>query len=422
VVFTRYFFKAMKVLHLSTSDIDGGAARAAYRLHQGLVNTGIESKMLVRAKFGKDPSVISNKTFIARLGSKLDTLPLEQYSKRDRVMFSPQWFPDSVVARVKLLDPDIVHLHWTCNGFLKIESLAKLQKPIVWTLHDMWAFTGGCHYTQECDRYTKGCGMCPQLGSTHLNDLSRKTWLRKSKAWSNLPLTIATPSQWMAQCAESSPLFEQCKVECIQHGVETQIYKPIDQQLARHTLNLPKDKLLVLFGAGSGSGDPRKGFKYLLSALQQLNLDQWGDRLELVIFGESRTTNSLPIAFKTHYLGRLEDDSLLALAYSSVNVFVAPSVQDNFPNTVLEALACGVPCVAFNIGGMPDMIDHLENGFLAVPFDVSSLADGITRLISDPDLHYSMSINARAKVMNSLNIQKQSAAYLDLYRKILKIS
>ena len=412
----------MKVLHLSTSDTDGGAARAAYRLHQGLVDIGIESKLLVRAKFGKNLSVISNKTLTAQLGSKLDELPLKRYSKRDRAMFSPQWFPDSVAARVKQLDPDIVHLHWTCDGFLKIESLAKFQKPIVWTLHDMWAFTGGCHYTQGCDRYTQGCGMCPQLGSTHLNDLSRKTWLRKSKAWSDLQLTVVTPSQWMAQCAESSLLFEQYKIEVIQNGVETQIYKPIDQQLARRALNLPEDKLLLLFGAESGSGDPRKGFKHLLSALQQLDLGQWGDRLELVIFGESRTTNSLPIAFKTHYLGRLNNDISLALAYSSANVFVAPSVQDNFPNTVMEALACGIPCVAFNIGGIPDMIDHMKNGFLAVPFDASSLADGITKLISDSDLHYNLSMNARSKVMNSLNIQKQSSAYLDLYREILEIN
>lgn len=406
----------MNILHISTSDLDGGAARAAYRLHQGLLEQKLASKMLVRAKLSHDETVISYKPLLARVGSKLDGTSLCFYPKRDKAMFSPQIFPDSIVNKVQEINPDIIHLHWACNGYLKIESLAKFKCPIVWTLHDMWAFTGGCHYTQDCERYTEGCGMCPQLGSTQLNDLSRKTWLRKSKAWSDLNLTVITPSRWMAQCAESSPLFKQFDIKVIPNGIDTQKYKPFNAQLARDALNLPKDKLLVLFGAGSGSDDPRKGFQYLLSALQKLNLDRWGDRLELVIFGDSGTANSLSIDLKTHYLGRLNDDVSLALAYSSADLFVAPSVQDNLPNTVVEALACGIPCLAFNIGGMSDMIDHHQNGYLAHAFSTKDLLKGIEWILEDPSKLVELKKNARKKVVSTFCTRQQVKATLRVYQ------
>jgi glycosyltransferase involved in cell wall biosynthesis len=411
----------MKILHLSTSDIEGGAAKAAYRFHQGLINAGIDSKMLVRAKFGKDSSVITNKTLISRLGSKLDGFPLKNYPKKERTMFSTQWFPDSVVEQVKQIDPDIIHLHWVCNGFLQIESLAKLQKPIVWTLHDMWAFTGGCHYTQECDRYTQSCGYCPQLGSIKPKDLSFQIWQRKSNAWCNLNLTVVACSRWLAECALSSSLFRNVRVEVISNGLNTQIYKPMQKQMVRNALNLPNDKYLVLFGAGSTSEDPRKGFHYLLSALQQLNLNQWSNQLEVVIFGESRTAHNLPIPFKTHYLGCLSDDVSLALAYSSADLFVAPSVQDNLPNTVLEAMACGVPCLAFDIGGMPDMIDHQHNGFLARPFDTANLAKGIEWVLEDLTRHQILSNNAYQKSRLKFCLKQQVNQFLILYESILVV-
>lgn len=407
----------MKVLHLSTSDIDGGAARAAYRLHQGLLQLDIDSKMLVRAKFSTDPSVIGYKPLIAKLGSKLDSHPLRKYPKRKKLMFSSQWFPDTVVSKVRAINPDIVHLHWTCNGYLRIESLTKLKKPLVWTLHDMWAFTGGCHYSQGCDRYTKGCGSCPQLGSSDPYDLSWHNWQRKAKTLHNLDLTIVSPSRWLANCAKASPLFENCRIEVIPNGIDVGVYKPINQSAAREALNLPQDKQLVLFGAGSTSGDPRKGFHHLLAALQKLDADLWSDRLELVIFGESKPQNALPLQFQARYLGRLNDDISLALAYSSADFFIAPSQEDNLPNTVVEALSCGTPCLAFDIGGMPDLIDHKKTGYLAQPFEINDLTKGVEWILENPERLKIISSHAREHAVENFSMEPRSKQILSLYKE-----
>jgi glycosyltransferase involved in cell wall biosynthesis len=407
----------MKVLHLSTSDIDGGAARAAYRLHQGLLQLDIDSKMLVRAKFSTDSSVIGYKPLVAKLGSKLDSYPLRKYPKRKKLMFSSQWFPDTVVPKVRSVNPDIVHLHWTCNGYLRIESLTKLKKPLVWTLHDMWAFTGGCHYTQGCDHYTKGCGSCPQLGSSDPYDLSWRNWQRKAKILRNLNLTIVSPSQWLANCAKASPLFENCRIEVIPNGIDVEVYKPINQSAARAALNLPQDKHLVLFGAGSTSGDPRKGFHLLLSALQKLDANLWGDRLELVIFGESKPQNALPLQFQARYLGRLSDDVSLALAYVSADLFIAPSQEDNLPNTVMEALSCGTPCLAFDIGGMPDMIEHQKTGYLVQPFEIDDLVKGVEWILDNPARLKTLSVQARNHAIEKFPFRSCSEQILNIYKK-----
>ncbi|BAU44000.1 glycosyltransferase family 4 protein [Leptolyngbya sp. O-77] len=404
----------MKVLHISTSDLDGGAARAAYRLHKGLLKIGVESQMLVRAKLSHDRTVIAHKPLMAQVASKVDGLPLRRYPTRDRSLFSVQWFPDSIVSKVKQINPDIIHLHWTHNGFLQIESLAKFQKPLVWTLHDMWAFTGGCHYTQECDRYTTGCGTCPHLNSEKPKDLSSKVWQRKLKSWRELNITLVTPSQWMAKCVSRSPLFEHCQVKVIPNGLDTTIYKPIDKLIARQIFNLPPHKKLVLFGAGSTSSDPRKGFQFLIKALQKLDLERWRDELGLVIFGESQST-ALPVEFETHYVGRLNDDVSLATAYAAADVFVAPSMQDNLPNTVLESFACGTPCVAFEIGGMPDMIDYYQNGYLAKPFEPEDLAAGIEWVLDGQERWEKLSGSARRKAVESFSETQQVQDLMRLY-------
>jgi glycosyltransferase involved in cell wall biosynthesis len=227
----------------------------------------------------------------------------------------------------------------------------------------MWAFTGGCHYNQECDRYINCCGACPQLHSNKNWDISRWVWQRKAKAWQNLNLTIVTPSQWLAKCAISSSILQNQKIKVIPYGLETQTYKPIERHLARKILNLPNNKQLILFGAMNATSDLRKGFHLLQLALKSLRQAVCAEQFELVVFGASRPANEVDLSFKTHYLGRLSDDISLSLIYSSADVFVAPSIQDNLPNTVMESLACGTPCVAFNIGGMPEMIEHQKNGY-----------------------------------------------------------
>jgi glycosyltransferase involved in cell wall biosynthesis len=410
----------MNVLHLSTSDIEGGAARAAYRLHQGLKTAGITSQMLVRAKDSIDPSVIADRSPLTKLGPPLSGLPLKLYPHRDPGMFSLQWSPDAIAPKVKQLNPDIINLHWICNGFLQIETIAKLKKPLIWTLHDMWAFTGGCHYSQECDRYTDSCGSCPQLHSSKNRDLSRWVWQRKNRAWQELNLTVVSPSNWLGECAKSSSLFSNVRVEIIPHGPDLEKYKRIDKLVARNLLNLPPDKQLVLFGASPGTtGDRRKGLYLLQPAIQKLNQFGWRDKLELVVFGGSKPENPVDLGFKIHYLGQFQDDISLALVYSAADVMVVPSTQEAFGQTASEALACGTPVVAFAATGLKDIVDHQHNGYLANPFEVDDLARGIAWVLEDEERHQKLCLNAREKAEGEYSLELQAHRYQKLYQAIL---
>ncbi len=411
----------IKPLILSTSDLDGGAARAAYRLHRGFREIEVPSQMLVRAKDSADNTVIGYKPPIASFGSKLDILPLNLYRKRERTLFSPQWFPDAIAPKVREMAPDIINLHWACNGYLRIETLPKLKRAIVWTLHDMWAFTGGCHYNQTCDRFQVSCGACPQLNSGVEWDLSRWIWQRKASAWRDLNLTLVTPSRWLAQYVRDSALFRDRRVEAIPNGIDPQTYKPVDAKMARDLLGLPQDKNIVLFGAMGATSDRRKGFHLLQPALQYLSQLGWSDRVELAIFGACEPESPPDLGFVPHYLGKFNDDVSLALVYSAADVFVVPSVQDNLSNTVMEAIACGTPCVTFDIGGMGEMIEHQHNGYLAKPYEIEDFARGIEWVIEDFERYGRLSDRARAKVEAEFTCDLQARRYFSLFNEILEV-
>lgn len=410
----------MKILHLSTSDIEGGAARAAYRLHRGLQNLGETSQMLVRAKSSVDRTAIAEKSILTKLGPPSSSLPLKFYPNRDRAMFSAQWLPDAIAPKIKQINPDIINLHWVCNGFLQIETLAKLKKPLVWTLHDMWPFTGGCHYAGECDRYTNSCGTCPQLKSNQNKDLSNWIWQRKNRAWKNVNLTIISPSNWLAECAKSSSLFRNLRVEVIPHGLDLKSYKPVAKEIARKLLNLPPNKQLILFGVSPGTtGDKRKGFQLLQPALQKMSQSGWQERLELVVFGDNQPENPIELGFKTNYLGQFQDDISLALVYSSADVMVVPSIQEAFGQTASESLACGIPVVAFAATGLKDIVQHQQDGYLAKPFEIDDLARGIAWVLENGERHQKLCINAREKAEREFSLELQASSYLSLLKEIL---
>jgi glycosyltransferase involved in cell wall biosynthesis len=283
----------------------------------------------------------------------------------------------------------------------------------------MWAFTGGCHYSQDCERYTASCGACVQLGSSKDRDLSRWVWQRKAKAWKNLNLTIVALSSWLAKCANSSSLFKAQRVEIIPNGLDIEIYRPINRKVARELLKLPQDKQILVFGSLKATGDKRKGFYLLQPALQELSKSGWKDKLELVIFGASQPENPPEFGFKAHYLGTLSDDLSLALVYSAADVFVVPSTQENLANTVMEAISCGIPCVAFNIGGMPDMIEHQENGYLAQPYKIEDLAQGIVWVLENQERYQKLSHRARKKAEQEFTLEIQAQRYLSLFTEIL---
>lgn len=414
----------MKILILSTYDIEGGAARATYRLHEGFQKIGVGSQMLVQTKYSDNKTVIGAQRELSKgiqnLRPSLNALPLVFYPQCSRSMYSSQWLPDSVGFKVDQLKPDIINLHWISGGYLQIETLAKLRKPLVWTLHDMWPFTGGCHYSQGCDRYTKSCGACPDLGSSNDWDLSRWVWQRKAKAWRNLNLTIITPSRWLAECARASFLFQGQRIEVIPNGLDATRYKPMSGQMARELFNLPQDKQLVLFVAMNATSNPIKGFHLLQPTLQNLSQSGWQDRIELVVLGASQPSDLSPLDFKVHYLGKLNDDISLALAYAAADVFVVPSIQDNLPNTAIEAMACGKPCVAFNIGGMPDIIEHQTNGYLARPFEVEDLARGVAWVLEDVDRYQKLCTRAHDKVKQEFTQELQARSYLSLFEELVQ--
>jgi glycosyltransferase involved in cell wall biosynthesis len=417
----------MKVLLVNTSDIQGGAARAVYRLHQGLQSINVSSQMLVQVKQSENHTVIGSRAESgigkARTGLRLtlEKLPLKFYSCGGNINYSSHWLPDNVNAQITKIAPDIINLNWISGGYLQIESIAKFNKPLVWTLHDMWAFTGGCHYNQECQKYTLSCGACPQLVSKKDGDLSRWVWQRKAKAWQNLNLTIVSPSHWLAEQAKSSSLFQSFPIKVIPHGLDLAKYKPVSQITARELLGLPLKKQLVLFGAAPGStGDTRKGLQFLQPAIQKLQQQENYYDLELVIFGATKPQNPTDLGFPVYYLGRFHDDISLALVYSAADVMVVPSMQEAFGQTALESLACGTPVVAFNTTGLKDIVNHQNNGYLAQPFEIEDLAKGIAWVLKDSDLLLQLRHQARRKAEREYALEIQANRYLSLFQEVLE--
>ncbi len=412
----------MKILHVNTSDISGGAARAAYRIHKGLQGIGIESEMLVQSKSSDDKTVIGPDRIIkkgfAMLRPTLDSACKKMFSGNSKTIFSPAMLPFSgIPSQIQAIAQDVVHLHWICGGLVQIKELKQIDNPLIWTLHDMWAFTGGCHYSDGCGRFQQDCGNCPQLNRSSKNDLSWSILKRKKEAWAKLDITIVTPSKWLAECAKKSSLFKNRRIEVIQYLLNLNLFNPIDKTTARNIWDLPINKKLILFGAMSATSDYRKGFDLLYEGVKQLDA-KWSGNAELVVLGSSEPENPPDFGLPVHYLGRLHDDVSLSLLYSAVDVMVTPSRQDNLPNTVVESLACGTPVVAFDIGGMPDMIEHRINGYLAKPFDIKDLAAGINWVLSDENRHNELCINAREKAVACFDIEKIANQYKRLYQEI----
>lgn len=410
----------MKILIVNTWDIVGGAARAAYRLYKALLAEGINSTMLVQDKVSDDYSVIGPETKLQKAFAKvrlfLDQLPLKFYKNRTKTLFSPPWLPFSdILHKINAINPDIVHLHWICGGMLRIEDIARIKAPIVWSLHDMWAFTGGCHYDEECSRYEKECGSCPVLGSVKKNDLSNKIFKRKQKTFNlKKDITIVGLSKWINECSKRSLLLKDRNHINLPNPIDTSIFKPFDKSTARNLWNLPKNKKIVLFGAIGAKNDPRKGFKELREALRLIKTDN----MELVVFGSSQPQKAPDFGFKTHYLGHLHDDISLTTLYNAADLMVVPSLRENLSNSIMESLSCGTPVVAFNIGGNSDMIDHLQNGYLAKPFEIEDLACGIEWVLNASN-YKDLCINARKKVLENFDSKIVAKKYIELYKSLL---
>jgi len=417
----------LKIIHLSSSDTNGGAAIAAKRIcYAQRQSSDIESELLVQSKKGDEEYVFTTQSnFTEKLTSVYnkfaDELSIRLLTVQSRGRFSFPFFGKDISTSEFITNADIINLHWINGGYLSLNSLrniSALNKPIFWTLHDMWAFTGGCHYGSGCIKYIDQCSNCPSLLFKSDNDLSYKIFKKKQKIFENLNLTIIACSRWLAKEASKSSLLCDKKIFTIPNPIDTEIFHPVEKKRAREILNLLLDKKIILIGA-MNLKDERKGFRYLIEALNIIKGLKDKINIELVVFGKLDENILNIIPFKVHQLGKLKNENEIVMAYNSADVYVAPSLEDNLPNTVMEAMSCSVPVVAFNVGGIPDMIDYGQNGILSELRSANELAEGIKLVLTNEELHKRFSVSAREKVLKNFNQKVIAEKYLEVYKSLL---
>jgi glycosyltransferase involved in cell wall biosynthesis len=417
----------VRVTHLSTYDLAGGAARAAYRLHRGLCSAGHESRFLALYKSSSNPTVLEfvpPRDIPTRLRRGLKRRQLE-WSEREigprpagSTLFSEDRSQHNADVLRQLPQTDILNLHWIAGLFDYRDFFRKLPSrlPVVWTLHDMNAFTGGCHYDEACGKFSQRCGACPQLGSSDPKDLSSQSWRRKQEAFSargEQNLQIVTPSRWLAEETKKSTLLSGCPITVIPYGIDTESFQPRDRRLAREKHGIPLEAKTILFVADSTS-ERRKGLRVLLEALSGLGESE---EYFFVIIGGGVSNEGLGSRFKT--IDFLDDETALSYVYSAADVFVIPSLQDNLPNTTLEALACGIPTIGSNAGGIPEVIRNGQTGLVVRVGDPTALRQAIVSLLGEPERRASMATESRRLALQESSLDVQARRYESLYGELL---
>ena len=418
----------MTITHLSTYDVAGGAARAAYRLHKGLCSLGEDSRLLALYKSSSDETVIEfdpPRDFTTRIRRGLRRRFLERSGKvvaarpEGATVFSDDRSQHGAALVQQLPRSDVLNLHWITNFFDLREFFRRAPPsvPIVWTLHDMNAFTGGCHYDEGCGKFYTQCGACPQLSSSDPGDLSAQIWWRKSEAYSSLGprrFSVVTPSRWLAREVKKSRLLYGREVEVIPYGIDLEHFQPRDARLARGKYGIPSEARTVLFVAVSAS-EKRKGLSVLLEALKGL---EHVENLFLIAIGKKIPGQEVFNRFKR--IDFLEDETALSHVYSVADVFVVPSLQDNLPNTTIEALACGIPTIASNVGGIPEVVRDGETGLVVPGGDPLKLRGAIVALLGAPDRRSAMAGEARRVALQEYSLEVQARRYRALYQRLLE--
>ena len=424
----------MRVTHLSTYHLFGGAAVAATRLHQALQKHGsVDSTMLVgtsnrQEKHRPAPNVIylANNLLSEQLAfgrfvaERLYFLPAER-DRSVRFQFSPAVFGAGLTFHDAILQADILHLHWINFGFLSIDglrSLVDLGKPIVWTLHDQWAFTGGCHYSRGCDHFVTHCRACPYLKKPGERDLSYRIFEQKKQLFDKAAIHFTPPSQWLANEGQQSALLNDFPFTVIPYAIDQDTFCPIDRTVADTHLELPDtNQPRLLFGSANVT-DPRKGFRYFAEALTLLH-QQYPDLApEILVFGKGRSYLFDELPYSVRHLGILTSEDDVVAAYNAADALVVPSLEDNLPNTVIESLACGTPVIGFRTGGIPEMIDHRQNGYLAAVGSAQELADGLAFVLTHPTPEI-LRQNARQSAETRFSEEVVAGKYVQLYKTLI---
>ncbi len=421
----------MKTAIINTDDISGGAAKAAYRLHKSLREADQESYVVSVNKVSDDNNVLAVAGMHDLQYAKSISLIQNELIDKNRTDLSDTRFslpyPGVDLSEHEIIrEADVINLHWVTQ-FQSTETISKLlslNKPVIWTLHDMCPFTGGCHYTAGCENYTADCYDCPQLENNKYQ-IPYHVLKNKITHFKN-SITVVCLNTWMARCARQSTLFKDSRIEIMPNSIETDIYKPFPKEKAKKTLNVSSDTCVLLFGAATARVK-RKGFSQLLCSLEICMQDEkfnqlvQEEKIKIIIFGKTGSELekfSIPL----FSAGEIHDDNKIAELYSAADLFILPSLEDNLPNTMLESMACGTPVVAFSVGGIPDVIIDNENGMLAEPENAKALAGKILALVFDKTKRKEMGEQCRKTIEDQYVSGKQSSNYNRLFDQLLKNS
>jgi len=395
----------MNVIHLNKHEATGGAAVAAKRLHEGLREVGVDSSMLVERK-STDDDLVRSRSRLPFGASSIARFLLDEIYVRRANGFSSGMIPSRAARTIATEAPDVAHLHWVGDGYLSIDDIGRIDAPIVWTLHDMWPVTGGCHYPGECTRYQETCGSCPVLGSDDGDDLSSAIHRRKRELWDDSSFHLVAPSSWIASRAAESSVLPDTSVTVIPNGIDTDQYCPDPDGGSP----IDTDRTTILFGAVSATSDPRKGYDLLTEALQELDDPS---SYTCIVFGDEDAELG-DVDIPTESFGFLPEADLIRL-YAACDVMVVPSRYESFGQTAVEALACGTPVVSFDATGPRDIVTHRETGYLAEPYSTADLRAGIEWVTESADRQRELGAAARRDAVERFDIETVAARYAALY-------
>ncbi len=425
----------VRVCHVSLHEGGGGGAIAAQRIHQALVrkggDAGVVSRLRVIFEQTADPTVLGGPAegvnpFWQRLQPRFTAWAKRGFRSSNPITHSIAWPSTGFGRELNRSAADLLHLHWLGDQTLSIEEIGALRRPVVWTLHDQWAFCGAEHYQPPMEnppaRFEQGYHRGNRPPGERGPDLCRSTWERKLRSWIR-PITIACPSLWLADCVRRSALMADWPIHVIPHPIDTEFWKPIGRDHARAALDLPQEGAVVVFGAMGGTQVPHKGGDLLVEALQDLraNSDESGaPDLRLVVFGQAAPRHAVPLGFPTHYFDIVRDPISLRLLYNAADVVVVPSRLEAFGQVALEAQACGVAVAAFATGGLLDIVADRRSGALAEPFDPRSLAAAIRWVLEDPLRAEGLGAEGRRRVETLCAEAVVARHYAHVYRGLME--
>jgi len=410
----------MKIVHIFSGPFNGGAARGAVALHETLCENGVDSRVVSSMAFpGREETVRESSwtgypAIERRIRSRMESATLRlRYPDKLRTTFSTAAVGAPVWRHPWVRSADLVHLHWINGGFLRLEDIDKIDKPIVWTMRDMWPMTGGCHYALDCDGFNFSCGCCPQLGSCSRHDVTWKQIHRKKAVYRRNNITFVGISEWVSAMArQSNAISDAASIVTIPNAIRAQSFPPQDKIEARKKHGLPTNLPVILIGATSVQSY-YKGFDLARTALQT-----FGDNIYVALFGSDSKTMARWFP-RGKGFGTIRSDIVLSELYSAADVFVAPSVAEAFGKTIVESMSCRTPAVAFNATGPACIIDNRINGYLAKPFETEDLAAGISWLLDDEARRADVGTAARDKVLKEFDNAVVAPQYEALYRRLL---